>query len=55
MTKHDVARVDLKKDALGKQVDQLTIAVANDAAAGGGVIKIMWENTQYSATFTVKK
>jgi hypothetical protein len=53
--KHDVARIDLKKDALDKQVDQLTIAVANDAAAGGGVIKIMWENTQFSAAFTVKK
>jgi Protein of unknown function (DUF2911) len=53
--KHDVTRIDLKKDALDSKVEQLTIAVANDAAAGGGVIKISWENTQYSAAFTVKK
>ena len=52
---HDVARVDLTKSASEKQVDQLTIAVANDAATGGGVIRIMWENTQFSLPFTVKK
>jgi hypothetical protein len=23
--------------------------------AGGGLIKLMWENTQYSVPFTVKK
>jgi hypothetical protein len=49
---HDLARVDLKKDALDKPVDQLTIAVENDPA-GGGVLKIMWENTQFSVAFTV--
>jgi len=52
---HDLARVDLKKDSLEKAVDQLTLAVVNDPAAGGGVLKIMWENTQFSAAFTVKK
>ncbi len=51
---HDLARVDLRKDPLETRVDQLTIAVANDKAAGGGVIKIMWENTQFSVPFTVK-
>lgn len=54
-TKHDVAQVDLKKEAIDKPVDELTIAVANDSAAGGGVIKISWESTQYSAAFTVNK
>ena len=24
-------------------------------AGGGGVLKMMWENTQYSIPFTVKK
>jgi len=52
---HDLARVDLTKTTLEKPVDQLTITVANDAAAGGGVLKIMWENTQLSAAFTVAK
>lgn len=52
---HDVARVDLKKDSLEKTVDQLTLAIDNVPDAGGGVIRIMWENTQFSVPFTVKK
>ncbi len=52
---HDLARVDLKQDPLEKSVDQLTLAIVNDTAAGGGVLKIMWENTQFSVPFTVKK
>jgi len=52
-TAHDVARVDLKKDALDNKVEQLTFAIAKEGA--GGVIKISWENTQFSAQFTVEK
>jgi hypothetical protein len=52
---HDLARVDLKKESLETPVDQLTLAVVNDKATGGGLLKIMWENTQFSAPFTVKK
>lgn len=52
--KQDLARIDLKKDALEKPNDQLAIAVSRNAA-GGGLIKIMWEDTQYSAAFTVQK
>ncbi len=51
----DLGRVDLKKDAMDKQIDELTLAVANDPASGGGVLKIMWETTQYSLAFAVKK
>ena len=51
---HDLARVDMKKDALDKPVDQLTLAIDKDQA-GGGVLKIMWETNQYSVPFTVKK
>jgi hypothetical protein len=47
---HDLARVDMKKDVLPQPVDQLTIAVENDPA-GGGVLKVMWEATQFSVTF----
>ena len=50
----DLARIDLKKDALEKTADQLAIAVSRNAS-GGGLIKIMWEDTQYSAAFTVQK
>jgi hypothetical protein len=50
----DLARVDLKKDTMDKQIDELTLAVEN-VPAGGGLIKIMWETTQYSVAFAVKK
>jgi hypothetical protein len=50
----DVVRVDLKKDPLEKTVDQFTMIVAQNPA-GGGVLKLQWENTQFSVPFTVKK
>jgi hypothetical protein len=50
----DLARVDLTKEALDKPLDQFAIAVAKNPP-GGGVIKLMWEGTQYSAAFTVAK
>jgi hypothetical protein len=52
--KQDLARVDLKKDALDKSVDQFTMAVVKNND-GGGILKMSWENTQYSVAFTVKK
>ena len=53
--KHDLVRVDMVKSALEKPVDQLTLEIAKDAAPDSGVIKIMWETTQFSVPFTVKK
>jgi hypothetical protein len=50
----DVARIDLKKDALKEPVDQFTISIEANPA-GGGVLKLTWENTQYSAAIKVKK
>lgn len=52
--KNDVVRVDAKKEPSGKELDQLTITVEKNAS-GGGVIKMAWENTQYTVAFTVKK
>lgn len=52
--KTDVARVDVKKEALENDVDQFTMVVEK-GASGGGVIKLMWEKTAYSVPFTVKK
>ena len=52
--KNDLARVDLKKSALDTPVHQLTLGVEKNPA-GGGVLKIKWEDVQYSADFTVKK
>ena len=51
---NELARVDLKKSTLDKTVDQFTMAIEPEAS-GGGVLKMMWENTQYSVPFTVKK
>ena len=50
---HDLARVDLKKDSVEPAVDQLTIAVESDPV-GGGMLKITWENTQFSTRFVTK-
>ena len=50
----DLARVDLKKESLDKPVDQFTMAVAKNSS-GGGVLKLMWEDTQFSVAFTVQK
>jgi Protein of unknown function (DUF2911) len=52
--KQDLARIDMKKEALDKRVDQFTINVDTNPS-GGGVLKLMWENTQFSVPITVKK
>ena len=52
--KQDLARIDLTKEAQDKPVDQFTMAVAKNPS-GGGLIKLMWENMQYSTAFTVVK
>ena len=51
---NDVARVDLKKEPAEKPVDQFTMSVGKNAS-GGGIIKLMWEDTQYSVPYSVKK
>jgi hypothetical protein len=50
----DLGRVDLKKDTLDTPVDQFTMAVARNPS-GGGILKMSWENTQYSVAFTPQK
>jgi hypothetical protein len=49
----DLVRLDLKKDALDCPVDRFMMAIERNS--GGGVLKMMWETTQYSIPFTVKK
>lgn len=51
---NELARVDMTKGTLDKPVDQFTMAIEKNPA-GGGVVKLMWENTQFSVPFTVKK
>jgi hypothetical protein len=47
-------RVDMKKEPAEKQTDQFTMAVGKNPD-GGGLIKLMWEDTQFTVQFTVKK
>jgi hypothetical protein len=51
---NDVVRVDLRKESLTDPVDPFTMAIER-GASGGGVIKLAWEQTQYTVPFTVKK
>lgn len=50
----DVGRVTLQKQTLDTPVNQFTITIAKNEG-GGGVLKLSWENTQFSAPFTVQK
>jgi hypothetical protein len=51
--KQDLARIDLKKDAVETPVDQFTMAVEKTPPSGG-TLKMMWENTQFSVPITVQ-
>jgi hypothetical protein len=51
---NELARVNLSKADLDKSVDQFAMAIESQVA-GGGVLTMMWEKTQYSVPFTVKK
>jgi hypothetical protein len=52
-TKHDLAQVALTKTTLDKAVDQFTIGIGKNDS--GGVLKLSWENAQFSLPFTVQK
>ena len=47
--KQDLVRIDMKKQAADKAVDQFTIVV------DGGMLKLTWEDVQYSAPIAAKK
>lgn len=49
----DLARVDLKKETLDTPVDQFTIAIIKNSP--GGILKMSWENTSFSVSFTGQK
>jgi hypothetical protein len=48
--KNDLVRVDVKKEPLSPALDQLAIAVQK--GDNGGVLKFMWEDSQYTVSFT---
>ncbi len=49
----DLGRADLTKKDLSSPVDQFAIAIDQNSG-GGGVIRLRWEKTEFSAPFTVK-
>jgi hypothetical protein len=51
--KQDLGRVPLKKTATSAPVEQLTISV-DKSPAGGGLLRIAWENTALTAPVTVR-
>lgn len=57
-TKHDatqdLASVPLKKASLPSTLEQFTMAI-DKMPAGGGEIKLAWEQTEYSSAFSVGK
>lgn len=52
--KQDLARIDLKKETLEKPVEQFTMSIERNPA-GGGLLKVSWENAQFSTPFAVQK
>ncbi len=50
----ELARVDLKKSATDAPVEEFTMSLTKNPD-GGGLINMMWENTQYSVGYTVAK
>ena len=50
----DLARVDLKKDSVDPRVDEFTMAISR-GKDGNSVLKLTWENTQYSVPLTLVK
>jgi hypothetical protein len=51
---NELARLDLKKSKTDGVIDPFTMAVEK-TGPGAGVIKMAWENTQYSIAFANKK
>jgi hypothetical protein len=50
---NELARVDLKKSATSSNVDPFTITIER-TGAGAGLIRMAWENTQYTIAFKNK-
>lgn len=50
----ELAKIPLTKEPLAPPLDQFTMAIERNPA-GGGILRLKWETTQFSAPFTVKK
>ncbi len=52
--KQDLVRLDLKKEKASAPVEEFTMAIDKDGEKGG-VLKMTWEDAEYSAPFTIQK
>ena len=52
--KQDLGRADLQRETLEEPIEQFTMLIERNPA-GGGFLRIMWENARYTVPFTVKK
>lgn len=53
--KQDLARIDLKKEKTEATVGEFTMMLEKGASATAGVLKMAWDDTVFSAPFTVAK
>lgn len=51
----DVARVSMTRHAIETPLDQLAIGLEGDPSGTGGLLKVAWEKTVFTAPFTVAK
>jgi hypothetical protein len=51
----DVARVAMTRHTIEPQLDQLAIGLEGDPSGTGGLLKIAWAKTQFTAAFTLAK
>lgn len=52
--KNDLARVPMQREPLSPPAEQFTMMVEKNPA-GGGIVRLKWNDAQYSAPFTVAK
>ena len=52
--KQDFARINLKMESADKPLDQLTISIEK-TEAGGGILKMAWDEKEFWVPFQVKK
>ena len=52
--KYDFARLDMKVEPLPQPVEQFTIAIDPQGSGGGGILKLEWERTRASISFSRK-
>lgn len=53
--KQDFASIPMKRESTPELVEQFQIVIDKDFETGVGMLRLMWENTQFTVPFTVRK